>query len=166
MRKIIKYVAWMIVLFIGLTVQKVGLISTAGSEGFIKHGISKTANAAEVPSFEFAWFPNKPGIKRAQIMLGTSTTLKFEFTLKAQPTVTQVRFVVPKKYAGMGVMISPGEVAVTNGKAVSKAIFACPPGTPLGKFDMLVIAVDAKTGREIGRGITPFMLLPAGVGGC
>lgn len=48
----------------------------------------------------------------------------------------------------------------------SAVLFTVPPGKPLGKFDMVVTAKDAATGKEIGKGSIPFMLLPPGVGGC
>ncbi|MDA8078786.1 MAG: hypothetical protein M0Z79_07600 [Nitrospiraceae bacterium] len=125
----------------------------------------KTADAAEAPSTDFAWHPNRPGIKRAQIALGRASTLRFEFSLKGK-NGTQVKFGLPKKYVTMGIKIDPNEVSVSEEKASSKAVLTVPPGMPLGKFDIPVIAVDSKTGAELGRGEIPIMLLPAGVGGC
>ncbi|MHB8881614.1 MAG: hypothetical protein ACYC69_08940 [Thermodesulfovibrionales bacterium] len=125
----------------------------------------RTAEAAET-SPDFAWHPNRPGIKRAQVALGRASTLKFEFSLKAKPGVTQVKFGIPKKFATMGVKIDPSGVSVTDGLAASKAVLRVPPGMPLGKFDIPVVMIDAKTGQELGRGEIPIMLLPAGVGGC
>lgn len=129
------------------------------------HGLS-TAEAAEAPAPDFVWHPNRPGIKRAQIALGRASTLKFEFNLQAKGPVAQVKFGIPKKFATMGVKIDPAQVDVTGGMAASKAVLTVPPGMPLGKFDIPVVAVDAKTGQEISRGEIPIMLLPAGVGGC
>ena len=57
-------------------------------------------------------------------------------------------------------------VAVKAGKASSTVLFAVPPGKPLGKFDLEITAKDAATGKEIGKGKIPFMLVPPGVGGC
>lgn len=125
----------------------------------------KTAVAAEAPPQDFVWHPNRPGIKRAQVALGRASTLRFEFFLKGK-NGTQVKFGMPKKFVTMGVKIDPSEVSVSDGKASSKAVLTVPPGMPLGKFDIPVIAVDAKTGAELGRGEIPIMLLPAGVGGC
>ncbi|GBE00652.1 hypothetical protein BMS3Abin08_00070 [bacterium BMS3Abin08] len=133
---------------------------------FIKLGVSTVANAAETPSVEFAWHANRPGIKTAQIALGRATTLSFEFILKGQFDVSQIKFGIPREFVKMGIQIDPKVVDVIKGEARSKAIFAVPPGMPLGKFDMLIVAVDAKTGKKIGTGKIPFMLLPAGVGGC
>lgn len=124
-------------------------------------GISQ-AGADETP--RFAWHANRPNITRAQIALGRAVALKFEFTVPG--TVTNVKFGIPKKFVTMGIKVDPGEVPVQGGMASSKAFFTVPPGMPLGKFDMPVIAVDAATGKEIGKGTIPFMLLPAGVGGC
>ncbi len=113
----------------------------------------------------FAWHANRPNITRAQIALGRAAALKFEFTVP-DGTAANVKFGIPKKYVNMGIKVDPGEVQVQGGMAASKAIFTVPPGMPLGKFDMPIVAVDAATGKEIGKGSIPFMLLPAGVGGC
>lgn len=153
------------------------LISTAVMAAFLfiggplvpNHGprydMVKTAVAAEAPAPDFVWHPNRPGIKRAQVALGRASTLRFEFFLKGKNGV-QVKFGIPKKFVSMGVKIDPNEVSVSDGKASSKAVLTVPPGMPLGKFDIPVVAVDAKTGAELGRGEIPIMLLPAGVGGC
>jgi hypothetical protein len=136
------------------------ITSHAGSH----YGV-KTAEAAEATP-DFSWHPNRPGIKRAQVALGRASSLKFEFSLKAKPGVTQVKFGIPKKFVTMGITIDPVEVSVIDGLAASKAVLRVPPGMPLGKFDIPVVMVDAKTGQELGRGEIPIMLLPAGVGGC
>jgi len=140
-----------------------GMSWTAAGSG--KGLTVKTAFAAETAAPEFAWHPNRPGIKRAQIALGRAATLKFEFFLKGKDG-TQVKFGIPRKYANMGVRIDPSEVSVAGGQAASKAVMSVPPGMPLGKFDIPVIAVEAKTGAQLGKGEIPIMLLPAGVGGC
>ena len=143
-----------------------GFSPNGSPDEFIKLGLSTVANAAETPSVEFAWHANRPGIKTAQIALGRATTLSFEFILKGQFDVSQIKFGIPREFVKMGIQIDPKVVDVIKGEARSKAIFAVPPGMPLGKFDMLIVAVDAKTGKKIGTGKIPFMLLPAGVGGC
>lgn len=132
----------------------------------LKKDIATIAEAAETPATTFAWYPNRPGIKRAQIALGRAATLRFEFFVKGNPNVTNVKFGLPKKYADMGIKIDPSQVVASEGKAASKAVFSVPPGMPLGRFDVPVVAVNAKTGEEIGRGEIQIMLLPAGVGGC
>lgn len=139
-------------------------ISYHNNSGKLTDGILNVAKAAG-PSAEFKWFPNRPGITRAQIALGRAATLRFEFATKGL-NVSMVKFGIPKKFADMGVIIDPKEVSVKENKATSTVIFAVPPGTPLGKFELVIVAVDAKTNKEIGRGELPFMLLPAGVGGC
>lgn len=154
-------ILWVIVILAGLIM---GDRLIPYDSRFIKQGM-KMAEAVEAKPASFLWHPNRPGIKRAQIALGRAVTLQFEFLIKGKP-VSRVKFGIPKKYADMGVKIDPGEVAVTEGKAASKAVFSIPPGMPLGKFDVLIIAVDAKTGEELGRGEIPIMLLPSGVGGC
>ncbi len=138
---------------------------SANSNGMFRHIQMSEAKAAAVRAAEFKWHPNRPGITRAQIALGRAATLKFEF-ITTGLNVSVVKFGMPKHFADMGVIIDPKQVPVKGDKASSMAIFAIPPGTPLGKFDMTVVAVDAKTGKELGRGAIPFMLLPAGVGGC
>ncbi len=139
------------------------IVVLLGHEGYMNHSMVSQAMAVEQTEFE--WFPNRPGITRAQIALGRAVTLKFEFRLKGQD-VSRVVFGIPKKFADMGVFIDPKEVNVKDGIAKSMAIFSIPPGTPLGKFELIIVAVDAKTKKELGRGEIPFMLLPAGVGGC
>ncbi len=126
-------------------------------------GGSSRAGAAETP--RFVWHANRPNIRRAQIALGRGVVLKFEFTVP-DGTSANVKFGIPKKYVQMGIKVDPGQVQVQGGIAASRALFTVPPGMPLGKFDMPIIAVDAATGKEVGRGAIPFMLLPAGVGGC
>ncbi len=130
-----------------------------------KSGVSVPALADEAGA-QFAWHPNRPGVTRAQIALGRAATLKFEFTVRGLPDGTPVKFGIPKKYVEIGVVVDPKEVVVKQGVARSMAIFAVPPGMPLGRFDMPVVAVNANTNKELGRGAIPFMLLPAGVGGC
>lgn len=124
-----------------------------------------TALADEMQGAQFAWHANRPGITRAQIALGRATRLRFEFKLK-NADGTKVKFGISRKYAEMGISITPNDVTVTNGMAKSRAEFSCPPGMPLGRFDMLVVMVDANTKKVLGKGIIQFMLLPAGVGGC
>ena len=147
-------------IFLGLFI-----VSDNGLKGTARHGLFNEVEAAEAQSAGFEWFPNRPGITRAQVALGRAATLRFEFSTRGL-NVSRVKVGIPKKFADMGIIIDPKEVSVKGDKATSTAIFATPPGTPLGKFDLVIVAVDAKTGKEIGRGLIPFMLLPAGVGGC
>ncbi len=126
-------------------------------------GGTSRAGAEEKPGF--AWHANRPNITRAQIALGRAVALRFEFTVP-DGTAANVKFGIPKKFVNMGIKVDPGEVQVQSGMAAAKALFTVPPGMPLGKFDMPIIAVDAATGKEVGKGSIPFMLLPAGVGGC
>jgi len=154
---------WVAVLLVGLTVGC--LVSY--DDLSIKQWTVQTAMAAESTAATFHWYANRPGIKRAQIALGRAVTLRFEFLIKTKDRpISRVKFGIPKRYADIGIKIEPGEVSVVEGKAASKAVFSIPPGMPLGKFDVLIIAVDAKTGEELGRGEIPIMLLPSGVGGC
>jgi len=120
------------------------------------------AHAEDVKGFK--WIPRRPGITRAQIALGRAVTLPFEFTVTGN--VKKVKFEIPKKFTDLGIDILEDEVAVKGGKASSAVLFTVPPGKPLGKFDMVVTAKDAATGKEIGKGTIQFMLLPPGVGGC
>ncbi|MDA8171957.1 MAG: hypothetical protein M0033_07815 [Nitrospiraceae bacterium] len=131
-------------------------------------GIQKSiqpAFAEETQGAQFAWQSNRPGTTRAQIALGRATRLRFEFTVK-NAEGTRVQFVIASKFAEMGIKINPDEATITNGMAQSEAQISCPPGAPLGRFDMPIVMVDARTKKEMGRGIIQFMLLPAGVGGC
>jgi hypothetical protein len=120
------------------------------------------AHAEDVKGFK--WIPRRPGITRAQIALGRAVTIPFEFTVTGN--VKKVKFEIPKKFTDLGIDIMEDEVAVKGGKASSAVLFTVPPGKPLGKFDMVVTAKDAATGKEIGKGTIQFMLLPPGVGGC
>ena len=137
-----------------------------GLTGFGIQNNARTALADEIQGAQFAWHANRPGITRAQIALGRATRLRFDFAVKNVADGTKVKFGISKKYAEMGISITPNAATVANGKANSRAEFSCPPGMPLGKFDMLVVMVDAKTKKVLGKGIIQFMLLPAGVGGC
>lgn len=156
-----KRIFFLLVFLLAMTVALKETNTTQSFSGLVM----KEAQAGESDSAKFAWHANRPGITRAQIALGRAVTLKFEFTLSESSTVSRVKFGIPKKYADMGIKIDPGQVDVQNGMAASKSIFTVPPGMPLGQFNMPIIAVD-ETNKEIGRGTIPFMLLPAGVGGC
>ncbi len=120
------------------------------------------ADAEEVTGFK--WIPRRPGITRAQIALGRAVTLPFEFYIKGN--VQKVRFEIPKKFSDLGIDVADDEVTVKDGKASSSVIFTVPPGKPLGRFELEITLRDAKTGKELGKGTIPFMLLPPGVGGC
>ena len=128
-------------------------------------GIQKSASVAFAATNGFAWHANRPGITRAQVALGRATRLRIEFAVK-NANGKQVMFGIAREYAQMGISIVPKAVTISNGVARAQVEFQCPPGMPLGRFDMLVVMVDAKTKQEMGKGIVPFMLLPAGVGGC
>ncbi len=112
----------------------------------------------------FKWKARRPGITRAQIALGRAVTLPFEFTIRGN--VNKVRFEIPKKFSDMGIDIMEDEVMVKNSMASSSVLFSVPPGKPLGKFELTITAKDAGTGKILGQGNIPFMLLPPGVGGC
>ena len=153
--------AFIVAVFLGMVEPRLK-DSSDNSVLSLTGGISRAG--AEEPS-RFAWHANRPNIRRAQIALGRGVALRFEFTVPGG-AAANVKFGIPKKYVNMGIKVDPGEVQVQGGIASSTALFTVPPGMPLGKFDMPIIAVDAATGKEIGRGAIPFMLLPAGVGGC
>lgn len=150
-----------LIYLVSCTVIGLGLIFT----GFASQKGVRTALADVTQGAQFAWHANRPGITRAQIALGRATSLRFEFSLQ-NANGKNVKFGISKKYAEMGISIAPNAVTIADGMAQSMAEFSCPPGMPLGKFDMLVVMVDAETKKELGRGFIPFMLLPAGVGGC
>jgi hypothetical protein len=155
----------MVFLFAGLSVN-VQLVTFTGGSNTLGPGLSgfslSTASAEEVTGFK--WIPRRPGITRAQIALGRAVTLPFEFTLSGN--VQKVRFEIPKKFSDLGIDVADDEVVVKDGKAKSSVVFTVPPGKPLGRFELDVIVKDAKTGKELGKGTIPFMLLPPGVGGC
>lgn len=130
-------------------------------KGIYKIEVSK-ALAEEVISFK--WIPRRPGITKAQIALGRAVTLPFEFTIKGD--VKRVRFEIPKRFSDLGIDVADDEVDVKDGKAKSSVIFTVPPGKPLGRFELEITVKDAKTGKGLGKGTIPFMLLPPGVGGC
>lgn len=128
-----------------------------------KRYISVSAAYAEEAS-NFKWKARRPGITRAQIALGRAVTLPFEFTITGN--VKKVRFEIPKKFSDLGIDVMEDEVIVKNGMASSSVLFSVPPGKPLGKFELTITAKDSATGKVLGQGNIPFMLLPPGVGGC
>lgn len=128
-----------------------------------KKYISVSAAYAEEAS-NFKWKARRPGITRAQIALGRAVTLPFEFTITGN--VKKVRFEIPKKFSDLGIDVMEDEVIVKNGMASSSVLFSVPPGKPLGKFELTITAKDSATGKVLGQGNIPFMLLPPGVGGC
>lgn len=140
-----------------------GILSLSTADLKFKEGITVLkADAEELTGFK--WIPRRPGITRAQIALGRAVTLPFEFQIKGD--VKKVKFEIPKKFSDLGIDVADDEVTVKDGKASSSVIFTVPPGKPLGKFDLEITIKDAKTGKELGKGTIPFMLLPPGVGGC
>ncbi len=128
-----------------------------------KKYISVSAAYAEEAS-NFKWKARRPGITRAQIALGRAVTLPFEFTITGN--VKKVRFEIPKKFSDLGIDVMEDEVVVKNRMASSSVLFSVPPGKPLGKFELTITAKDSATGKVLGQGNIPFMLLPPGVGGC
>lgn len=120
------------------------------------------ANAEEASNFK--WKARRPGITRAQIALGRAVTLPFEFTITGN--VKKVKFEIPKKFSDLGIDVMEDEVVVKKGMASSSVLFSVPPGKPLGKFELTITAKDSATGKVLGQGNIPFMLLPPGVGGC
>ncbi|MDI6729235.1 MAG: hypothetical protein QMD44_09975 [Thermodesulfovibrionales bacterium] len=155
-KKIIVLAVMLLLAF--LTMPLIGGLKTTQ----IEVSLVSVAHAEDAKGFK--WIPRRPGITRAQIALGRAVTIPFEFTVTGN--VKKVRFELPKKFTSLGIDILEDEVAVKGGKASSAVLFTVPPGKPLGKFDMVVTAKDAATGKEIGKGTIPFMLLPPGVGGC
>lgn len=141
----------------------ISILTISAGELKVKEGITVLkADAEEVTGFK--WIPRRQGITRAQIALGRAVTLPFEFYIKGN--VQKVRFEIPKKFSDLGIDVADDEVTVKDGKASSSVIFTVPPGKPLGKFELEITLKDAKTGKELGKGTIPFMLLPPGVGGC
>lgn len=127
-------------------------------------GLSYVSTAHAEEATNFKWKARRPGITRAQIALGRAVTLPFEFTITGN--VKKVKFEIPKKFSDLGIDVMEDEVAVKNGVAASSVLFSVPPGKPLGKFELPITAKDSATGKVLGQGNIPFMLLPPGVGGC
>ncbi len=141
----------------------ISILTISTGELKVKEGITVLkADAEEVTGFK--WIPRRQGITRAQIALGRAVTLPFEFYIKGN--IQKVRFEIPKKFSDLGIDVADDEVTVKDGKAKSSVIFTVPPGKPLGKFELEITLKDSKTGKELGKGTIPFMLLPPGVGGC
>lgn len=135
-----------------------------GGKEIQKVDIAYVSDAHAEEATNFKWKARRPGITRAQIALGRAVTLPFEFTITGN--VKKVRFEIPKKFSDLGIDIMEDEVTVKNGMATSSVLFSVPPGKPLGKFELPITAKDPATGKVLGQGNIPFMLLPPGVGGC
>lgn len=140
------------------------LIIPMTERGLQKRELAYVSVAYAEEATNFKWRARRPGITRAQIALGRAVTLPFEFTITGN--VKKVRFEIPKKFSDLGIDIMEDEVAVKNGMVTSSVLFSVPPGKPLGKFELPITAKDPATGKVLGQGNIPFMLLPPGVGGC
>lgn len=140
------------------------LIIPMAGKGLQKKELAYVSVAHAEEATNFKWRARRPGITRAQIALGRAVTLPFEFTITGN--VKKVRFEIPKKFSDLGIDVMDDEVAVKNGMATSSVLFSVPPGKPLGKFELPITAKDPATGKVLGQGNIPFMLLPPGVGGC
>lgn len=140
------------------------LIIPMTEKGLQKKELAYVSVAYAEEATNFKWRARRPGITRAQIALGRAVTLPFEFTITGN--VKKVRFEIPKKFSDLGIDVLEDEVTVKNGMATSSVLFSVPPGKPLGKFELPITAKDPATGKVLGQGNIPFMLLPPGVGGC
>lgn len=140
------------------------LIIPMTGTGLQKKELAYVSVAYAEEATNFKWKARRPGITRAQIALGRAVTLPFEFTITGN--VKKVRFEIPKKFSDLGIDVMEDEVSVKNGMATSSVLFSVPPGKPLGKFELPITVKDAATGKVLGQGNIPFMLLPPGVGGC
>lgn len=140
------------------------LIIPMTERGLQKKELAYVSVAYAEEATNFKWRARRPGITRAQIALGRAVTLPFEFTITGN--VKKVRFEIPKKFSDLGIDIMEDEVTVKNKVATSSVLFSVPPGKPLGKFELPITAKDPATGKVLGQGNIPFMLLPPGVGGC
>jgi len=121
---------------------------------------------ASAPKITFKWASTKAGATKAQVSIGRGVVCPFEFAGVA-PKVKKVKLSIKdEKLAKMSIIVADEEVAVTEGKAASSAMFSVPAGTRLGNYELTVVAKDAATGEVIGEGIIPFQLLPKGAGGC
>ena len=84
MLKRIKPLLWFVILVPCLAVGSgLAVSSNDGTGVFVKQVVFKVANAAGTPSAEFQWFPNRSGIKRAQIALGRAVTIRFVLDRKS-----------------------------------------------------------------------------------
>lgn len=142
----------------------VSLIIPIQGEKAQKKGFTYVTTAHAQEASNFKWRARRPGITRAQIALGRAVTLPFEFTITGN--VKKVKFEIPKKFSNLGIDVMEDEVPVKNGIAASSVLFSVPPGKPLGRFELTITAIDPASGKVLGKGNIPFMLLPPGVGGC
>jgi hypothetical protein len=159
----------LIVVFIALGLTFVACKPTKQAEEQVTEPIP--APVEEAPAVvsgktTFKWIPRKAGVKVAEIPLGKSVVCPFEFGIN-DPAVSKVNFSIKDdKLAQLGIVIAEEEVAVTEGKAASDAMFGITPGTRLGDYELAIVAKNAETGEIIGEGVIPFKVLPKGAGGC
>jgi hypothetical protein len=130
-----------------------------------KKEVAKEAPAS-APKTTFKWTPTRAGVTKAQVVIGRGVVCPFEFA-GVDPKVKKVKLSIKdEKHVKMGIIVADEEVAISEGKAASSAMFSVPAGTRLGNYELTIVAKDAATGEVISEGMIPFQLLPKGAGGC
>jgi hypothetical protein len=83
------------------------------------------------------------------------------------PSITKVGFSIKdEKIAKMGVVLSQEETEVVNNKASAELMFGFAPGTPLGKYEVVLVIKNSSTGEIIGEKTIPFEVVPKDITHC
>ena len=117
--------------------------------------------STHAPKVEFQWYPTIPGKTVQEVTTETEVAIPFKFRIKER--VSLVIFTISKEYRAFGIRIVKRTAHVREGAAISKVDFNVPGGMPLGRHSLVIRVIDSDTGKEIGQGEIPFILLPSGI---
>ncbi len=129
--------------------------------GDIADAVEADVSAPKVePKVEFEWHHTMSGQTVEKITTETVVRIPFKFKIKGE--ITKVYFTIPPGYKAFGIRIESDVSEVREGGVGSVAVFNVHRGMPLGRHNLVIHIIDATNGKEIGKGIIPFILLPSG----
>ncbi len=139
---------FLLVLFLGLFFG-VSLLQEAAA------GESSTGS-----SLQIEWESVAPG---HAVKVVNGKPARISFRVITGENVSRVKFGISRKDRSIGITISPEEVDIHEGIAGSIVEFDIPRGMPLGRHNLEIRVIEPSSGRVIGTGILPFILLPSGL---
>lgn len=107
----------------------------------------------------FRWFPTVSGWKTQRVVAGTEFDVPIE--VEVQGDVSEISFAISAKFRDFGIGFEKETSEVLKGKAHSRVVFRIVEGMPLGRHDLGIRIFERRTGREIGSGSIPFIILPS-----